>query len=67
MAHRELARALWEAETGKCIPGTSLCSLQYLHPAQANTSADGHSVGLLWLRDGLSGSFQGTPHGGRAE
>ena len=67
MAHHELARALWEVGTSECIPGTSWYSLQYLHPAQANTSAGGCSVGLSWLRDGLGGAFQGTPHGGRTE
>ena len=46
MAPCELSVALWEEETGKYIPGTSLCSLQYLHPARANTSAGGHSVGF---------------------
>ena len=67
MAHHELAMALWEAETGECFPGTSWCSLQYLHPALANTSAGGHSVRLLWLRDGPGEAFQDTPHGGRME
>ena len=50
MAHCELAVALWKAETGRYILGTSLCNLQCLHPALANTGAGGHSVGLLWLR-----------------
>ena len=58
MAHCELARALWEAETSECIPGTSWCNLQYLHPALANTSAGRHSVGLLWLRDGPGETFK---------
>ena len=67
MAHHELAMALWEEETGGYILGTSLCSLICLHPAPANTDADGHSVGLLWLRDGSGEAFQDTPYEGKME
>ena len=47
MALRELAVALWEAEIGVCIPGTSLCSLLCLHPALANIGIDEHSAVTL--------------------
>ena len=67
MVHHELVRALWEAETGGYILGTSWCNLLCLHPALANTSAGRHSVGLWWLRDGPGGVFEDTPHGGRME
>ena len=67
MAHHELARALWEAETGRYILCTSWCSLLCLHPALANIGADGCSVGLLWLRGDLGGAFEDTPHGVRME
>ena len=67
MARHELAVALWEVETNGYTLGTSLCNLLCLHPALANIDAGGHSVGLLWLRDGLGEAFQDTPHEGRTE
>ena len=67
MAYRELARALWQTETGRYILGTSWCNLQCLHPALANIGAGGCSVGLSWLRGDLGGAFEDTPHGGRME
>ena len=67
MAHHELVMALWEAEIGKCIPGTSLCSLLCLHPALANIGVDEHSAVLWWLRDGPGGVFEDTPREGRTE
>ena len=47
MVHRELAVALWEEETSEYILGTSLCNPGCLHPAQANTSTGGCSVGTF--------------------
>ena len=44
MAPHEPAVALWEAETGVCIPGTSLCSLLCPHPALASIGVDEHSA-----------------------
>ena len=38
-----------------------------LHPALANTDADGHSVGLSWLRDDHGEAFLDTPHEGKTE
>ena len=67
MAPLELAMALWEAETGKCILGTSLCSQLCLHPALANIGVDEHSAVLWWLRDGPGRVFGDTPHEGRME
>ena len=67
MAHHELAVSLWEAETGECIPGTSLCSLLCPHPALAKIGVDEHSAVLWWLRDGPGGVSEDTPHGGRME
>ena len=67
MAHHELARAFWEVETGRYILGISWCNLLCLHPALANIGAGRCSVGLWWLRDGLGGAFEDTPHGGRTE
>ena len=67
MAHRELAVALWEEETSEYILGTSLCNLQCLHPARANISAGGCSIGLLWLRGDPGEAFQDTPDAGRME
>ena len=40
MALCELAVALWEAEIGVCIPGTSLCTLLCPHPALADKGVD---------------------------
>ena len=67
MALREPAVALWKAEIGVYIPGTSLCSLLCLHPALANIGVDKHSAVLWWLRDGPGGVFEDTPHEGRME
>ena len=67
MADHELARALWEAETGRYILGTTWCNLLCLHRALANIGAGRHSVRLLWLRGDLGGAFEDTPHGGRPE
>ena len=50
--------ALWEAEIGVCIPGTSLCSLLCPHPALANIGVDEHSTVLWWLRDGWWSLFK---------
>ena len=51
--------ALWEVVTGRYILGISWCNLLCLHPALANTSAGGHSVGLSWLRGDLGEAFHG--------
>ena len=67
MAHRELVMAVWEEETGICIPGISLCSLWCLHPAWANTDVDGHSVRLLWQRGGPGEASLDTPPEGSME
>ena len=67
MACHELAVVLWEAETDKCIPGTSVCSLLCPHAALTNIGVDEHSAVLWWLRDGPGGVFEETPYGGRME
>ena len=67
MAYCEPAVAVWEAEIGVCIPGTSLCSLLCLHPALASIGVDKHSAVLWWLRDGPGGVFEDTPPEGRTE
>ena len=58
MAHYELAVALWEAETGEYIPGTSWCNLLCPHPALANIGASRHSAVLWWLRGDLGRAFE---------
>ena len=67
VAPRELAVALWEAEISVCIPGISLCSLLFPHPALANIGVDKHSAVIWWLRDGPGGVFEDTPPKGRME
>ena len=67
VAPREPVVALWEAEIGVCIPGTSLCSLLCPHPALANIGVDEHSAVPWWLRDGPGGVFEDTPHEGRTK
>ena len=44
VAHHGLVMALWKSVLLKHIPGIFACSLVCLHPSQANTDADEHSV-----------------------